>query len=288
MDGGGLQLPTGQVPEGWISAESVPKRQALVLRLPGGAIDPAIRRRRLCTIRLRLRPSASRRPDHCRTDPPGPRARPDGAQRGGTGSYKPAASTVVAVEPSESMIVQRAAHLSPAIRAVADALPLADDAVDASMATLTVHQWPDPVAGLLEMRRVTAGPIVILTFDPEALDRLWLADYAPDLVAIEARRYPPIAALVEVLGGDATVHPVAIPFDYPDGFTEAFYGRPEAFLDPSVRRSQSAWSFLDHGAEQRVVEALAGDLASGRWDDRHGHLRTQPRLDGAVRLVVSG
>jgi SAM-dependent methyltransferase len=206
----------------------------------------------------------------------------------GAGSYEPEDRTVIAVEPSVSMITQRVAHHSPTIRAVAGALPLADDAVDASMATVTVHQWPDPVAGIHEMRRVTMGPVVILTFDPLALDRLWLVEYAPDLIEIESRRYPTIATLAAALGQGTTVHPVAVPLDCPDGFAEAFYGRPEAFLDPEVRRSQSAWSFLDPEAEARAVASLGADLLSGLWDERHGHLRTQAHFDSAVRLIVSG
>jgi len=206
----------------------------------------------------------------------------------GAGSYEPEDRAVVAVEPAESMIAQRTDRHSPAVRAVAGALPLADGAVDASMATVTVHQWPDPVAGVLEMRRVTTGRVVVLTFDPVELDRLWIADCAPELIEVESRRYPAVATLAEALGPGTGVHAVPIHLDCPDGFTEAFYGRPEAFLDPQVRRAQSAWSFLDRADEERAVEALAADLASGRWDERHGHLRTQARFDGAVRLIVSG
>ena len=89
----------------------------------------------------------------------------------GAGSYEPEGCRVVAVEPSEAMVAQRPAGLGPAVRAVAGALPLADRRVDASMAMVTVHQWPDPLEGLAEMRRVTSGPVVVLTFDPDALTR---------------------------------------------------------------------------------------------------------------------
>ncbi len=206
----------------------------------------------------------------------------------GTGSYEPKDRTVVAVEPSPAMIGQRPAGRAPVVRAVAEALPFGDATCDASMAMVTVHQWPDPVAALAEMRRVTDGPVVILTFDREALDRLWLMEYAPELRAAEAARYPDVAAIAEALGPDSQMVEVPIPLDCVDGFTEAFYGRPEAFLDPSVRRSQSAWTFLEPGVEQRVVASLADDLASGWWDERFGHLRTQPQFVGAVRLITGG
>jgi hypothetical protein len=206
----------------------------------------------------------------------------------GAGSYEPTDRRVVAVEPSAAMIAQRPPGAGPAVRAVAAALPIPDRSVDASMATVTVHQWPDPTAGLAEMRRVTAGPVVVMTFDPDALDRLWLAEYAPDLYRAERSRYPALATIVDALGGHTAVHPVPVPSDCTDGFTEAFFGRPEAFLDPAVRAAQSAWRFVDDRVEATYVDRLADDLASGRWDRRFGHLRTQPSFAGSLRLVVSG
>jgi len=204
----------------------------------------------------------------------------------GAGSYEPPDRTVVAVEPSEAMLAQRPAHLAPAIRAVAGALPLADRAVDAAMATVTIHQWPDPVAGLREMRRVATGPVVILTFDPDRVPDLWLSEYAPELYTAEVARYPSIDALTAELGPATEVWTVPVPLLCPDGFTEAYYGRPETFLDPAVRRSQSAWTFVSPEDEAGAVDGLAADLRSGRWDERHGHLRTQPYYDGAIRLVI--
>ncbi len=206
----------------------------------------------------------------------------------GAGSYEPSDRHVLPVEPSPEMRAQRPAGLAPAIHGFAQALPFDDDSVDAAMAMVTVHQWPDAAAGLREMRRVARGPVVVLTFDPEELGRLWLMDYVPELQAVEARRFPAMAAITAALGPDTRVCPVPIPIDCVDGFTEAFYARPEALLDPAVRRAQSAWSFLEPGVEERAVAALAADLASGAWDERYGHHRTRPEFHGALRLVIAG
>jgi SAM-dependent methyltransferase len=205
----------------------------------------------------------------------------------GAGSYEPTERHVLPVEPSAAMRAQRPAHLAPAIHGVAGQLPFDDDSVDAAMAMVTVHQWPDPVAGLREMRRVARGPVVVLTFDGDELGRLWLMDYVPELQRAESARYPAIATITDALGPDTEVHPVPIPSDCVDGFTEAFYARPESFLDPEVRLAQSAWGFVDPGVAERAMAALAADLASGAWDERYGHLRTEPEFDGAVRLIVS-
>ena len=204
----------------------------------------------------------------------------------GAGSYEPLDRYVLAVEPSAAMPAQRPGHLAPAIDAVAEALPLDDDAVDAAMATVTVHQWRDTARGLAEMRRVARGPVVVLTFDPDAFDRLWIMSYAPELKAVEARRFPQIARVARALGPGTEVRTVPVPRDCVDGFGEAFYARPEAVLDPAVRAAQSGWSFLEPGVEERAVRELAADLASGAWDERWGALRTRPQFEGAVRLVV--
>jgi SAM-dependent methyltransferase len=203
----------------------------------------------------------------------------------GAGSYEPAGAWVLAVEPSATMRAQRPKD-RPAIHGFADSLPLDDDSVDAAMAMITVHQWPDAAKGLAEMRRVARGPVVVLTFDGEALDRWWLNDYAPELFAAEARRYPAIADIAATIGARTEVTPVPIPLDCTDGFTEAFYGRPERMLDPAVRRAQSAWGFVEPAVIARFEETLGADLSSGRWDERHGHLRTQPSFEGSVRLIV--
>lgn len=59
---------------------------------------------------------------------------------------------------------------------------------------------------------------------------------------------------------------VPVPLDCVDGFQEAYYGRPEAFLSASVRRSQSAWGFIAPDEQERMVARLAADLSTGEWD----------------------
>lgn len=205
----------------------------------------------------------------------------------GAGSYEPTDRQVTAVEPSASMRAQRPAHLSAAVDATAEHLPFQGDGFDAAMATVTIHQWSDTDRGLRELRRVSSGPVVILTFDGDALDLLWLADYAPELIAAERRRYPAIEHVRRVLGGVSTVTPVPVPIDCVDGFTEAYYARPERFLDPAVRGSQSAWGFVDEAATARAVDRLRADLATGEWDRRYGHLREQPEFLGSLRLITA-
>ncbi|GAA1488390.1 class I SAM-dependent methyltransferase [Brachybacterium sacelli] len=205
----------------------------------------------------------------------------------GAGSYEPSTRAVTAVEPSAAMRAQRPSHLPSAVEATAEQLPFADDSFDAAMTTFSVHQWQDVTAGLRELRRVTRGPVVILTCDPALVERFWLTDYAPEVTATEARRYPGLDVLDAGLGGGTVSRPVLIPLDCSDGFHEAYYGRPELLLDPDARLSCSAWSFVEDRVRERFVRDLTADLDSGAWDRRHGHLRGRPEYEGSLVLVLS-
>lgn len=205
----------------------------------------------------------------------------------GAGSYEPEDRAVTAVEPSASMRRQRPAHLSPAIDAVAESLPFADDAFDAAMATFTIHQWGNLKAGLAEMRRIARGPVVILTCDPAEVEAFWLSDYAPDVLSTEARRYPSMDAIRAGLGTEIDIVPVPIPLDCRDGFNEAYYGRPEMLLDDKARLSCSAWSFVPPETASAYVDALRTALETGAWDRKYGALRTAPDYRGSLYLVIS-
>ena len=203
----------------------------------------------------------------------------------GAGGYEPADRDVTAVEPSASMRAQRPASLTTAIDATAESLPFPDDAFDAAMTTFSVHQWGDLAAGLAEVRRVTRGPIVILTCDPDLVHRFWLTEYAPQVVSTEQCRYPSMPRLAENLGGTVTVDSVRIPLDCTDGFNEAYYGRPERLLVAEARAACSAWSFVDPARADEYTVRLRAAIDSGEWDTVHGSLRRQPAYDGSLVLV---
>lgn len=204
----------------------------------------------------------------------------------GAGSYEPDDRWVLAVEPSATMRAQRPPGAAPAVAARAEALPFDDDSFDAAMACVTIHHWEPPEAGLAELRRVARKRVVVLTFDLDALPA-WQQDYCSECLDLERPRFPGLEVVCAALGGDVRVERIATSADCSDGFTPAFWRRPEALLDPEVRAAQSTWALLAPGVEERVVARLAADLAAGTWDAAHGHLRTQEHLDCGMRLVIS-
>lgn len=205
----------------------------------------------------------------------------------GTGSYEPLDRKVVAIEPSALMRSQRPPHLVRAVEGVAEKLLYPDRYFEASMATFTVHQWKNVQAGLTEMRRVTKGPVVILTCDPDDVNRFWLREYAPEVLATEARRYPAMFVIKQILAGAVDIATVPIPLNCKDGFNEAYYGRPEKLLETGARLACSAWSLIDQSVARSYVARLSLDLQNGLWDSKYGYLRSQPNFEGSLRLIVS-
>ena len=64
-------------------------------------------------------------------------------------------------------------------------------------------------------------------------------------------------------GARGSVGVVAVPEDCSDGFGEAFYARPEAFLDTTVRGFTSGLALTDPAAVSAGVDRLVHDFARG-------------------------
>ena len=191
----------------------------------------------------------------------------------GAGSYEPNDRVVVAVEPSSTMLAQRLAGAAPSIQATAEALPTADHAADAALAIFTVHHWTDPAAGLAELVRVSRRQVV-LTWDPHLFaSSLWLVnDYLPEI----GHREADLACLATVIKHlqqhqpRVEVTPIPVPTDCTDGFLGAYWSRPHAYLDPTIRAAASGLASLPAQIVDSAIDRLSHDLASGHWYQRHG------------------
>jgi SAM-dependent methyltransferase len=201
----------------------------------------------------------------------------------GSGSYEPAGRDLVAVEPSAEMIGQRPPGAYRAVQASAEALPFADNSFDAAMAVLTVHHWADQAQGLRELRRVSSGPVVLVTFDPGHRGN-WLDDYIPALRQLDAGQMPPLDLYARWLGA-IDVSPLMIPHDCRDGFLYAYWRRPECYLDPQLRAAISSFHAL--GGCEGELALLAQEFSSGVWGKKYGAVKAHDAMDMGYRLVVA-
>jgi len=201
----------------------------------------------------------------------------------GTGSYEPTSSNLTAVEPSAEMIKQRLPDGYPVIQASAENLPFANKSFSLAMSVLCMHHWEDKARAFSEINRVTSEKIVIVTWDPNA-DPFWLTrDYFPEIYEMDGQIFPSIDLLKNHFE-DVTVQPLIIPENCIDGFLAAFWKRPEAYLQKTVRAGSSAFANMD---SSRALKFLEDDLKSGIWHKNNAEILDLTELDAGYRLITA-
>ena len=205
----------------------------------------------------------------------------------GAGSYEPTDRVVLAVEPSQTMTLQRGLNRLPAIRATAESLPFHDQSVDAAMTVLSLHHWDrHQKRGIQEMCRVARERVVIVTIDPRVSGSMWLmADYLPEVALLDHQVFPLPEEICAWLDCSTQVEVLPIHRDTPDWSLLSFWGHPERVLDPAARAATSGFARQPEEVVQRVVSAVRKDLAQGVWDKRYGPLRHREELDVGLRLI---
>jgi len=202
----------------------------------------------------------------------------------GAGSYEPQSRMVIAVEPSRTMIAQRPLGAAPAVQAYAEALPFLSGSFDAVLGILTVHHWKDQAKGFAECARVARSRVVFLTNDFEVCSKFWLFDYFPELLHADRHIFPSLARFEDAFGViESTTVP--IPDDCRDGFLGAYWKRPRAYLDRTVRDSISTFSKVGNIDSQ--LAQLERDISSGEWERRYSSLQNLSALDLGYRIVIA-
>ena len=184
------------------------------------------------------------------------------------------------------MIAQRAADAAPALQGVAEAIPLADDSVDAAMAVITDHHWSDRALGLAEMQRIARKRVVALTLDLTTRFEFWLMrDYLTEYGSLVPEGAPGLCELaVGEHGDDSSPCPFRTTASTASGLRSGG-GPPRISIPMYVPGSASSTCSMSEHVE-RAMERLADDLASGAWAERNRDLLELDDLDLGLRLVV--
>lgn len=194
----------------------------------------------------------------------------------GTGSYEPDRKKLIAVEPSSEMIRQRPKGSHPVQQASAESLPFKNGCFSHAMTILSMHHWENRKQAFSEIKRVVRQRFITLTWNPDA-DKYWLTrDYFPEIHDIDKSIFPALSELEQSFKG-IRFYSLPIPAECIDGFTAAYWSRPEAYLDSLVRKGMSTFSKIQ-GLEVGV-QKLKHDIDSGLWQSKYGELKSKDSLD---------
>ena len=229
-------------------------------------VDRDVRHDRPHVRRARARPTrASRRSIHA--------ALGDARTRRATsarapGSYEPTDRVVVAVEPSPTMIAQRAR--------AAPRRPCSASARSAAVRATRVRRRARRCSPCTTGTTSTPGCArcggsrarqVIFYFEPVVDDDVWLVDdYFPEILELDdrarARPAPTLARELDVrTSSRCRCRPTAS-----TGSRRATGTGPRRTSIPSCRPASRAFAQLDPAVRGRGTERLRADLASGAWD----------------------
>jgi ubiquinone/menaquinone biosynthesis C-methylase UbiE len=100
----------------------------------------------------------------------------------------------------------------------------------------------------------------------------------------QGRGLSDIARFEHALGSLETIV-VAVPADCRDGFLGAYWKRPNAYLDPVVRKNISTFSKIGNIDSQ--LARLENDIVSGAWERRYDTLMGLEVLDLGYRILIS-
>jgi hypothetical protein len=141
------------------------------------------------------------------------------------------------------------------------------------------------------MARVSKGKIVLLTFDPREIERLWFANYFPELWEDTFKFFPPLSKDVKLIESvrkkSVITHIFKLPHDLQDYFLAAGWRRPEIYLDPIIRSCMSGFVVANQAQIEEGVKELKQDLESEEWENNYGILKQQENMDVGYRFIVA-
>jgi SAM-dependent methyltransferase len=196
---------------------------------------------------------------------------------GGTGNYAEVASRegfrVCVVDLTPAMLARSVRKIGPGRQVVGDAmrLPVRDAGVDTVMCISALHQFPEPLDGIREMRRVVRdGPAVIQAFTAESLIPSYIFQYFPDPNAPEAvhPREDEIVSMLHAAGFGRVEVERFVYEDLSDGTVHALQNDIDAVADPDRLRNTSFFQKLAPDVQRAGLEALRRDRENGRLGER--------------------
>ncbi len=200
---------------------------------------------------------------------------------------------VIAVEPDPLMLCQSIANKRIHFgRAMAEQLPLKDNAVDAAICINALHQFNDAETAYRQMARtVGKGPIITLTADRRQSESNWIRDYFPGVWETAIKMYPPlqmrIAQLCRATGKQIHIESFHIPYNIKDLFFGAGWRTPRLYTQTGFLQNISAFIWSERRHVSEGMARLSSDLESGKWCKQYANFESRADLDFGYKFLIA-
>ena len=182
----------------------------------------------------------------------------------GSGNYAAAlrgltGCRMTGIDPSAAMLEKArvATSWDALVQGRAEQIPFPDDAFDVVLSTDVIHHIGDRAAYFREAARVLRSGGQVATISDshdDILRRRPLSSHFPETVAIELRRYPPLAQIVAEMRAAGFEAPRHVPVEHPYDLVE---------IDAYRQRVFSSLLLIDEADFARGMARLEADLARG-------------------------
>ncbi len=209
----------------------------------------------------------------------------------GTGNYASALEQrgfqIIAVEPQKEMQLQNKNSNICWIQACAEETGLTEGIADGVIIVNAIHHFTQRKKSIEEIYRILkkGANLVVFTFDPQISQKLWFFDYWPMLREKEIQQYGSIDTLKEELEAvfctSVNIENYTLDSNFLDGFSAAFWNKPECFFRKDLLYSSTLLSNLSDTELQNGLEMLAEDLKNGDWGKKYtfkGHMDVGCRI----------
>jgi len=197
---------------------------------------------------------------------------------------------VFAIEPSDAMMAQCENTSIKWIKSYAEEIELPNEIVDGAIVINAIHHFYNVEKAIAEIYRIMkSGTLLIFTFDPIILKKVWLYDYWDSLHDYADKVYSPIAKLVSYIESifKNKVEEIVfkLPHDFKDMFFTSIWRNPFLLMDENVRQANSTYTSMENEYAENGLKRLHEELSNGIWANKYSSILTLSSYDVGCRIL---
>ena len=197
---------------------------------------------------------------------------------------------VIAIEPCHAMVSQCENTNIKWIKSYAEQIELPNAIADGAIVINAIHHFHNVEKAIVEIYRIMkSGTLLIFTFDPKVLKKVWLYDYWEILLDYADKMYLPIADIVlcieSIFNNKVEEIVFELPSDFKDAFFTSFWRNPFLLLNENARQGNSTYTSMENEYAENGLKKMYDELLNGIWADKYSSILNLSSYDVGCRLL---